>query len=327
MPLSAIIGFGAGIATALLLISTTTGGLGLRLFVYLMAPLPLVLAGLGAGYRAAIAGAIVSAAILAAVLGPLVALMHLAAHGIPAAVLCYLALLNRELATDRAPITGAAPTREWYPVGRIVAAATILAGLHGYISTMVLGVDIEQQRQMLRQLMEVLAERLPRREGQVLSEADIASLVELGVYTLPAAAALSWLLSMLFNLYLGARITAMSGGLQRPLPDVPSMVFPTGFGLGLAVALPLAYFLAGTTLSFMGSAFAGAFFGAHLLMGLAIIHDISRGTSGRPAILAVLYVALVFLNSWVALALAIFAALAPVLPLKRGRAPATNDTD
>ena len=56
MPMIALIGLGAGVATALLLASTTTGGLGLRLLVYLLAPLPLILAGLGAGYRAAIVG-------------------------------------------------------------------------------------------------------------------------------------------------------------------------------------------------------------------------------------------------------------------------------
>lgn len=325
MPMIALIGLGAGVATALLLASTTTGGLGLRLLVYLLAPLPLILAGLGAGYRAAIVGGLMSATIVAIVIGPQVALMHAAAHGIPVAILCYLALLSRPAPAAPAVVAGVQPALEWYPVGRIVAGATMLAGLHGYISTIVLGVDLDQQRQMLRKLMEVLAEHLPRRDGQVLSEADISTLVELGIYTLPAAAALSWLLSMLFNFYIGARITAMSGHLERPLPDVPSMTFPVGFGLGLAVSLPLAFVLAGSTFSFIGSSFAGAFFGAHLLMGLAIIHDITRGMSGRPAILSVLYVALVFLNSWVAIALVIFASLAPILPLKRGRAP-TNTT-
>ena len=56
---------------------------------------------------------------------------------------------------------------------------------------------------------------------------------------MPAAAAFGWMISMLLNLYLGARITAMAGNLPRPLPDVPSMTYPVGFGLGLAAALPL----------------------------------------------------------------------------------------
>ena len=105
------------------------------------------------------------------------------------------------------------------------------------------------------------------------------------------------------------------------------MVFPAGFGLGLALSLPVAYLMAGSAVSFVASSFAGAFFGAHVLMGLAIIHDISRGKAGRPAILAVLYVALVFLNSWIALALAVFAALAPVLPLRRSGTATARPTD
>src|SRR5690606_2757267 len=126
-------------------------------------------------------------------------------------------------------------------------------------------------------------------DGKQLSEAEINQLVELGVLTMPAAAAFSWLLSMLLNFYLGARITAVAGHLPRPMPDIPSMTFPAGFGLGLAAALPMAFM--GGKIGLAGSAFAGALFCAHLLMGLAIVHYLSRGASARPAILAVLYVA------------------------------------
>ncbi len=325
MPPFALIGIGAGFASALLLVATTTGGLGVRLLVYLLAPLPLILAGLGAGSAAAGIGAAVSAAVLLMVLGPKVALLHAVAHGIPVTVLVHLALLSRERSASGQTAPSAAPVVEWYPIGRMVAIAAIFAGLHGFISTVVFGIDSEQQRQMLRQLMGALAQHLPRRDGKILSEDELSSLVELGIYTLPGAAAFSWLLSMLLNFYLGARITAVSGRLIRPLPDVPSMTFPVGFGLGLAAALPLTF--VGGVPGFVGSAFAGAFFCAHLLMGLAIIHDITRGSTFRPGILAVLYVALVFLNGWASVGLAIFAALAPLLPLNRGKTPATGGPD
>ncbi|MFM9939894.1 MAG: hypothetical protein ACKVP7_10405 [Hyphomicrobiaceae bacterium] len=321
----ALIGIGAGLASALLLVATATGGLGIRLLVYLLAPLPLVLAGLGAGSMAAALGAVVSTSVLLAVVGDKVALLHAVAHGIPAALLCHLALLSRERPTSDQYSPTNKPLLEWYPVGRIVAIAAVCAGLHGFLSTVVFGIDIEQQRAMLRQLMGALAQHLPRRDGKVLSEDELSALVELGIYTLPGAAAFSWLLSMLLNLYIGTRITAVSGRLIRPLPDVPSMIFPVGFSLGLAMALPLAF--TGGTLGFIGSAFAGAFFCAHLLMGLAIVHDLSRGSTFRPGILAVLYVALVFLNGWASVALAIFAALAPILPLSRGKAPAAGGPD
>lgn len=320
-----IIGIGAGIATALLIASTTMGGLGLRMLVYLLAPLPLVLTGLGLGSTTAAIAAGTSALLVLFLLGPQVAALHAVSHGIPITVLTYLALLSREQPRVGADVLQASPAIEWYPVGRLVAATTIMAAIHGVLSTVVLGIDLDQQRQVLRQFMQIFAERLPRPDGKVLTEDEIGTLVELGIYTLPAAAALSWMLGTLLNFYVGARITAASGQLIRPLPDIPSMTFPAGFSLGLAASLPLAF--VGGMPGFIGAAFTGAFFCAHLLMGLAIIHDVSRGATARPAILAGLYAALLVLNTWTAIGLAIFAALAPLLRLKRGKIPPAAKPD
>ena len=311
-----LIGIGAGLASAFLLVSTAAGGMASRIVVYLLAPLPLILAGLGAGALTALIGSVVSVAVLFAVIGGKIATLHIVAHVIPTVVLCYYAGLSREVP----PVPGAnRPTIEWFPVGRIVAITSLFAAVYGLLSTTLLGIDAEQQRELLRRLMDTFAKSLPRQDGKQLSEAELNQLIEFGMITMPAAAAFGWMISMLLNLYLGARITAMAGNLPRPLPDVPSMTYPVGFGLGLAAALPLAF--AGGLIGLAGSALAGALFCAHLLMGLAIIHDLSRGAAARPAILGGLYVALVVLNSWVALALVIFAAMAPVLPLRRGRPP------
>lgn len=312
-----LIGIGAGLASAFLLVSTAAGGLLSRIVVYLLAPLPLVLAGLSAGALTALIASVVSVAVLFVAVGGKIATLHILAHVIPTVVLCHFAALSRDAGqtADAGP-----PRHEWFPVGSLVAIASVFAGIYGLLSTTILGVDGEQQRELMRRLVDMFAKSLPRQDGKQLSEAEINQLVELGVLTMPAAAAFSWLLSMLLNFYLGARITAVAGHLPRPMPDIPSMTFPVGFGLSLAAALPMAFM--GGKIGLAGSAFAGALFCAHLLMGLAIVHDLSRGVSARPAILAVLYVALVILNSWVALGLVIFAVLAPVLPLRRPGPPA-----
>ncbi len=316
MPLKTlIIGFGAGLASAFLLLAASTGPLATRIIIYMLAPLPLVLAGLASGAVVAGIAAIVSATALLLMVGPKVAAIQALSHGIPITVLTHLAQLNRD--GQYGP--------EWYPLGRIIAAATLMAGVIGFITTILLGADLDEQRLTLRKLVDLFFERMPQFQSRPFDEGQIGTLVEVMLYALPAASAFSWLLGMLLNLYLGSRITAASGHLARPLPDVPTMVFPAGFGLGLAAALALTF--VGGALGFIGSGFAGAFFCANLLLGLAIIHDISRGIAGRPVLLVVLYALLVALNSWIALGLVVFALLSPILPLRRGNPPPAPDPD
>jgi large subunit ribosomal protein L9 len=156
-------------------------------------------------------------------------------QGVPVAVLCHLALLNRQVAPS--PTGGdvsSSPTVEWYPPGRIVAAATLMAGTFAFVSLVALSPDLEQLRALLRELIEkVFLKQLPIFQDRVLSESEISTLVEVALYTLPAATALSWFGGFLLNLWLAGRITLASGRLVRPWPDLAAMTFPPGFALGL----------------------------------------------------------------------------------------------
>src|SRR5690348_5404906 len=112
------IGIGAGAATALLFASVASGSL-LSVFLFYLAPLPIMVAGLGWSHWAALVAAFVSAAGLGAVFGPFFVLAMLPSIGLPAWWLSYLALLARP--------TALAPPHdlEWYPVGRLVLWAAI----------------------------------------------------------------------------------------------------------------------------------------------------------------------------------------------------------
>src|SRR5436190_9379198 len=111
-----LIGLAAGAAAALLLASFASGSL-LSVFLFYLAPLPIMIAALGWSHLAGLIAATVAAGILAAVFGGLFCLAFLVGIALPAWWLSYLALLARP--GDTASPGAATPGDfEWYPVGR-----------------------------------------------------------------------------------------------------------------------------------------------------------------------------------------------------------------
>lgn len=327
MPVFALIGLGGGLASAILFASAATGGAAGRLVLYVLVPLPCFLAGLGWGSTAAGIAAGTGAAGVGVVLGLKAAILFFLSQGVPAAILCHLALLSRSLQpAPNQSLSSTTPALEWYPPGRLTAVATIMAGILAALSLLVLGPDLESLRGMIRELIEkVFLKELPGFKDRQLSPEDIAAITEFSLYALPGASAMLWLGSVLLNFWLAGRITLLSGRLQRPWPDLAAMTFPRGFALGLAGALALT-FLSGYP-ALLGSGFGGAFFMAYLLMGLAIVHYVTRGKAIRPFVLWGMYFALLVLNTWAALLIALLALLEPFLPLKRSLPPSRPAPD
>lgn len=315
-----LIGIAAGFAMSVLVASAGMGSFGGRFLLHFLAPLPAFLAGLGWGPVAALACALSAMLGATLVLSAKMGLVVLLSQGLPVALLCYLAQLNRE-ATVQGPTGQPVAATEWYPVGRLVAVAAAVSGALAFASLYVLGQDIDELRKLLRKLIEeVFLKQLPGLKERTLSESEIATLTEMALYAFPAASALSWLGGFLLNFYLAGRITLGSGRLLRPWPDIPAMTFPRGFGMGLALALAGAVGLTGYP-ALAASGFAGAFFLAFVFMGLAVIHHASRGKAMRPVLLAGLYLGVVILNTWAGLLLALLGILAPLLPLRRSQGP------
>ena len=195
-----------------------------------------------------------------------------------------------------------------------------MAGVLAALSILVLGPDLDALRSLLRELIEkVFLKELPGFKDRQLSPEDVTAITEFSLYALPAASAMLWLGGFLLNFWLAGRITLLSGRLPRPWPDLAAMTFPRGFALGLAAALALT-FLSGYP-ALLGSSFGGAFFLAYLLMGLAIVHYVTRGRASRPFVLWGMYFALLILNTWAAILIALLALLEPFLPLKRTTPP------
>jgi hypothetical protein len=303
-----LIALGAGLISAVVFASATTGPLLMRMVLFLLTALPLFLAGLGLGPRAAaVAG--FSGALLVLVAGsPIGALVFAASQVIPAAILVYLVMLNR--ATDDG-------RTEWYPVGRIVIAAALIAGSFATLTLFLLGGDIETLRSALRGMLQTFVDNeLPKMpDAPTLGPADIDEATGIALALLPAASAISTMGSLLFNLWLAGRITMASGRLQRPWPDLAAMVYPPTAPLMLAAATA-AGFLAGLP-GMIAAGFAGPLLFAYVLLGLAVVHYTTRGRSWRPFALWGLYASLFIMNTIASLAIALLGLAEAIWPMRK----------
>ncbi|MFP3920288.1 MAG: DUF2232 domain-containing protein [Dichotomicrobium sp.] len=309
----AVIGAVAGLASALLFVSAAASTVAAAFLVYIT-PLPLMIAGLGWGIRASFAGLAAGMLVAALTFGIKVSLTYALMLAAPAALLVYFALLSR-------PDPQAAPGQQglvWYPPGRLITWAALMAGAVGAGTAVVLAAGAESYDQGVRELFnETLLPALQQGE-QELSDEQITRTVQFMAGILPGAVAAVWLLIMLINLWIGGKIASAAGRLIRPWPTFSDMEYPRFLSVAFLLAL-LATMMAGLT-SAMGAAFTGAFILAYLIMGLVVIHVVVRGSSFQPIILVLLYVGIVLVG-WLALLVALLGLSEPLLKLRQRVAP------
>jgi hypothetical protein len=286
-----LVGLGAGAAAALLFASVVSGSLA-AVFLFYLAPLPILIAALGWSHLAGLIAAASATAVSAIIPGVLFIAVPVLAFG--AWWLGYLALLAR-------PATANGAALDWYPVGRLVLWAAVIGTLMAAVVLLHFGTDLESIRTFLRK----------SNEGLIPDPA----LIDILVVAVPPTLAVFSTVVLIVNLWLAARVVNISGRLKRPWPDIAARTLPPLASGLLAVAL------AGSLLPDLPGVLAGAF-AASLLMvfailGLAVMHAITRGVPSRPVILAGLYAATIAM-SWLLLPIALFG-LADALLDVRGR--------
>ena len=291
-----LIGVGAGAASALLFASVTSGAWQAILLFYL-APLPILIACLGWGHWAALVASATGGLALGLVLGPLFLVMFLAIAGFPAWWLGYLAMLAR-------PIGNGGGTLEWYPAGRLVAWAAILAALVVIVAIPNFGTDGESFRAGFRG---ALSQMLQLQTGQAgdapLRVPGITNpdrLLDFFVAVLPATAAVLATITNLVNLWLAARIVKFSGLLKRPWPPLATMTFPRALIAALAIAMALS-FLGGLT-GILAGVVSASLLMAYAVLGFAVLHAVTQGMNARGFLLGGVYAA-VLIFGWPVLGL------------------------
>ncbi|GLK80010.1 DUF2232 domain-containing protein [Methylopila turkensis] len=286
-----LIGLGAGLSSALLYASATSGS-PLALILFYVAPLPILLAGLGWRHHAGLIGAVVAALAIGLVFGPWAATFHFVMIGAPSWWLAYLALLARPGATESAT--------EWYPIGRLVLWASVIGATLIALTIPLVGASLEEYRATLKALFEQ-ALQSDRPGAPQLPAENRDAIINLMTALLPIMAAAMWTIVSLANLWLAGRITRASGRLTRPWPDLPGLTYPRQATLAFlgATAASLLPGLAG----FAAELYAATFLVAFALLGLAVVHTTTRVAPTRGLILFGVY-ALLLIQPWVGVFLA-----------------------
>jgi len=301
-----LIGIGAGAAAALLFASVTSG-VWLSIPLFYLAPLPIMIAGLGWSHWSALIAALAGALGLGAIFGPVLFFTFLAAAGGPAWWLSYLAMLARPAGKDAAAL-------EWYPAGRLVLWAAILGALVVIVAIPNFGLDAESFRTGLRQSV---AHTLGV-DSEVSANTD--RLIDFLVAAIPPGAAVVSNIITLINLWLAGIIVKFSGRLSRPWPALASMTFPRPVLAGLGAAVALSF--AGGLVSIIAGVVSASLLMAYGVLGLAVLHAITHGMASRVFLLAAVYFAVLLLG-WPMLLLCLLGLIEAVVDL-RARIAATR---
>jgi hypothetical protein len=196
---------------------------------------------------------------------------------------------------------------EWYPVGRLVLWAAILASAVVAAAILYAAASTDNFHNGLRSAFErVLRLQTGTPAGSPLVMRGVSNpdlLLDVMVTVVPLLAAVLTTVTQLFNLWLAGRVVAVSGRLRRPWPDLPMLTLPKQAPLFLAGTIALT-FLPGV-LGTVSMVFAAALLMAFAILGLAVLHAITRGTDSRYFILAGVYGAL-FVFTWPVIPLALF---------------------
>jgi Predicted membrane protein (DUF2232) len=290
------IALAAGCASALMFASMISGALISVLLLYL-APLPLMVAALGWGPLCAAIGGITAAIGLGALFGLPYCISFCVGVALPAWWLGHLALLGRPAAlSDESVMPAAAPAAlEWYPVGRILLWTAGFAVLTTTLALLTLGTDAATIKGVIRRgLLLVWNPEDPASE-------ETSRALDALVVLAPLAAAIVTMMTLTINLWLAAKITATSGRLHRPWPDLKAMALPPMTLVAFSAAI--AFCFIGGLLAMLAQTIAAALTMAYGLVGFAVLHTVTLTLKNRALWLSCTYVVVV-LFTWPMLLLA-----------------------
>lgn len=283
------VGILSGLASALLFAVVVTGS-PFGVVLSYVAPLPVLIGALGWNHRSGIVATAVGGLAIALAFRLEAGLAFVIGSALPAWGLAYLALLGRPHPDG---------TMDWYPLGRLLLWVAVSAAVVTFVGVLALGSwDYAVYRDTLRTTIESvirLQMRIPSETpmpptfGGVPREQFLEALVG----AVPFVAATAFALVLTLNLWIAARVVAVSQRLPRPWPVIAATRMPFSALLLLAAA-GLASFLPGLV-GVLALALAGGLLMTFALQGLALLHHVSRGRPGRTGLLVGAYVLLVFI--------------------------------
>jgi hypothetical protein len=296
-----LIALAAGLASAMMFASIVSGAL-ISVLLFYLAPLPLMVAGLGWGPLSAAIGGISAATGLGLLFGMPYLIAFVVTVAIPAWWLGHLCLLGRPVTAGTPAVGGkpaVAPVMEWYPVGRILLWIAGFATITTISALLTLGTDSETILGVLKRVLQRAVSGVDV-AADTTTNANTGKMIDALATIAPAAAALVAIMTLTLNLWLSAKITATSGRLLRSWPDLKSAALPQMTLVALAIALALSF--AGGLVAIFGQIASATLMMAYALTGLAALHTLTLGMKSRVLWLSSAY-AVVMVFGWPILAL------------------------
>jgi hypothetical protein len=298
------IAMAAGLASALMFASITSGAL-ISLLLINLAPLPLLVVGLAWGELAAAVGGIAATAVIASLFSLHFGFAFVVANALPAWWLAHLVLLARPL-----PMDAAAPdpdkALEWYPVGRILLWIVVFATIITTATLFMMGSDAPAIQGTLRRgWLELL-----QSAGMSLNDSTLDMLVLIA----PIGAEIAAVMMLTLNLWLAAKIAATSGRLHRPWPDLKNTALPTMTIAALLAAI--AFCFSGGLPAIAAQILTAGLSIAYAMTGFAVLHTLTLAMKSRALWLGCIY-AVVAGFAWALLAIALLGIADAVFGLRQ----------
>jgi Predicted membrane protein (DUF2232) len=273
-----LIALGAGFVSAVLLGTVAVGTVPGALLFWL-APMPIIIVGLGWHWLVAALAALAAGLILTLTLHSTISLSYMALAGVPAICLSWLAVRGR-------------------PAGDLVFFVALYAATVVLFGSLRVDVSLEGLRERIAGAAETLLRAqldiAPGKPMILPGGQDLSALPSFYALILPSAMAAIVTLSLVLCLWLAAWSVRKSGRLPvawAPLYDTQA---PRGASAFWLLALVVSFM--GGYVGYAGGLIVTSFSFAFMLIGFAVAHRLTLGAPGRSLILSALWAAVLLIG-------------------------------
>lgn len=273
----ALIAAGGGAISACVAMLAVSGYSGGAILAYL-APLPLLLVGLGLGGALLPVAAASGIAVFAAIGGVSAAGVYGALHALPSWLIVRIALARKADGPDG--------RIEWFPPGAVLCWLATFAAVMVLVGALSVWGEIESS---VRQVLgDALAAAAP-----TVEETDRADLVAQIAPFFLGGMGVVWVTMMVINGLLAQSWLARRGWNVRPTPVWSALSLPGWISWAL-VGAALIGLIADGDLRYLGRNLVLVFLVPYFFVGLAVVHGFARGMPAPGLLLAGFYVILGF---------------------------------